>query len=57
VAVLMGSSSDKEFGKKIQDKCSALGLSCELRVSSAHKGTDATLKILSEYEGGFLESS
>lgn len=51
VAVLMGSSSDKEFGKKIQDKCLALGIACELRVSSAHKGPDATLKILSEYEG------
>jgi phosphoribosylaminoimidazole carboxylase/phosphoribosylaminoimidazole-succinocarboxamide synthase len=49
--VLTDFSADKEFGKKIQDKCLTLGNRYELRVTSAHKVTDETLKILSEYEG------
>lgn len=51
VVVLMGSSSDKEFGKKIQKQCLVFGIACVLRVTSAHKGPDSTLKIVAEYEG------
>lgn len=54
VVVLMGSSSDKEFGKKIQKQCLVFGIACVLRVTSAHKGPDSTLKIVAEYEGKLL---
>ncbi|KAK9498763.1 hypothetical protein O3M35_003326 [Rhynocoris fuscipes] len=49
--VLMGSPSDEEYCRKIQTHCEKLGLPCELRVTSAHKGTEETLKIVAEYEG------
>lgn len=49
--VLMGSSSDKEFCKKIQERCLHFGVACILRITSAHKGPDSTLKIVAEYEG------
>lgn len=48
--VLMGSSSDTPHGKKIQENLTSLGVPCELRVSSAHKGTEETLRILHYYE-------
>lgn len=47
----MGSQSDEEHCRKIQKSCEALGLPSELRITSAHKGTEETLKILAEYEG------
>lgn len=51
VAVIMGSSSDMVHCEKIRQACKAYGVPCELRVSSAHKGTDETMKILAQYEG------
>ncbi|XP_033227259.1 multifunctional protein ADE2 [Belonocnema kinseyi] len=51
VVILMGSPSDAEHCKKIGKYAQDLGLRVELRVSSAHKGTEETLRILSEYEG------
>lgn len=46
VAILMGSPSDKAFCEKIQKHCNDLGLKAELRISSAHKGTENTLKLI-----------
>lgn len=51
VVVLMGSSSDEEYCIKIAKHCKELGLICQLRVTSAHKGTEGTLQVLAEYEG------
>ncbi|XP_039288396.1 multifunctional protein ADE2 [Nilaparvata lugens] len=51
VAVFMGSPSDEEHCRKIKKECKALSIPCDLRVSSAHKGTEETLNILAEYEG------
>ena len=39
--------------EKIRQACKGYGVPCELRVSSAHKGTDETMKILGQYEGKF----
>lgn len=50
VVVLMGSPSDKDHCEKIAKHCHQLGLNVELRVTSAHKGTNTTLQIVSEYE-------
>ena len=50
---MMGSASDMAHCEKIKQACRSSGVPCELRVSSAHKGTDETLKILAEYEGMF----
>ena len=47
----MGSPSDQEHCAKIKNTCEQLGLSCVMRVSSAHKETPDTLKSLAEYEG------
>jgi phosphoribosylaminoimidazole carboxylase/phosphoribosylaminoimidazole-succinocarboxamide synthase len=49
--VLMGSPTDEAHCRKIQEACTALGVACQLRVTSAHKGTAETLNVLSEYEG------
>jgi len=51
VVIIMGSPSDKEHCQKIAKHCSELGLNVEMRVSSAHKVTQGTLQIVSEYEG------
>lgn len=51
VVIIMGSPSDKEHCYKILKHCNELGLNAEMRVSSAHKVTQGTLKIMSEYEG------
>lgn len=51
VVILMGSPSDKEHCEKIAKHATALGLKAQLRVSSAHKATEETLRILAEYEG------
>lgn len=51
VIIFMGSASDAEHSKKIAKHAAALGLKAQLRVSSAHKGTEETLRILAEYEG------
>nr|XP_033800449.1 uncharacterized protein LOC117360582 isoform X3 [Geotrypetes seraphini] len=51
VVVLMGSISDLLHCEKIKKSCTNYGIPCELRVTSAHKGPDETLRIKSEYEG------
>ncbi|XP_044873620.1 multifunctional protein ADE2 isoform X1 [Mauremys mutica] len=51
VVVLMGSSSDLGHCEKIKKACANFGIPCELRVTSAHKGPDETLRIKAEYEG------
>uniref|UniRef100_A0A1B6EQT7 PurE domain-containing protein n=2 Tax=Cuerna arida TaxID=1464854 RepID=A0A1B6EQT7_9HEMI len=51
VVVLMGSPSDEEHCSKIAKHCRDLGLKCQLRCTSAHKGTQETLQILAQYEG------
>ena len=47
----MGSTSDLGHCEKIKKACGNFGIPCELRVTSAHKGTDETLRIKAEYEG------
>ncbi|XP_008588819.1 PREDICTED: multifunctional protein ADE2 [Galeopterus variegatus] len=51
VVVLMGSTSDLGHCEKIKVACGNFGIPCELRVTSAHKGPDETLRIKAEYEG------
>ncbi|XP_076582498.1 bifunctional phosphoribosylaminoimidazole carboxylase/phosphoribosylaminoimidazole succinocarboxamide synthetase [Chaetodon auriga] len=51
VVVLMGSTSDMAHCEKIKKACTAYGIPCVLRVTSAHKGPDETLRIKAEYEG------
>ncbi|XP_069487710.1 bifunctional phosphoribosylaminoimidazole carboxylase/phosphoribosylaminoimidazole succinocarboxamide synthetase isoform X6 [Ambystoma mexicanum] len=51
VVVLMGSISDLLHCEKIKKSCANYGIPCELRVTSAHKGPDETLRIKAEYEG------
>lgn len=51
VVVLMGSTSDMAHCEKIKKACVSFGISCSLRVTSAHKGPDETLRIKAEYEG------
>ncbi|XP_035593066.1 multifunctional protein ADE2 isoform X1 [Oncorhynchus keta] len=51
VVVLMGSISDTDHCEKIRKACGSYGIPCDLRVTSAHKGPDETLRIKAEYEG------
>ncbi|KAG8003450.1 Multifunctional protein ADE2 [Nibea albiflora] len=51
VVVLMGSTSDMAHCEKIRKACTSYGIHCVLRVTSAHKGPDETLRIKAEYEG------
>ncbi|KAM9848481.1 bifunctional phosphoribosylaminoimidazole carboxylase/phosphoribosylaminoimidazole succinocarboxamide synthetase [Aulostomus maculatus] len=51
VVVLMGSTSDMAHCEKIRKACTSFGIRCILRVTSAHKGPDETLRIKAEYEG------
>jgi phosphoribosylcarboxyaminoimidazole (NCAIR) mutase len=51
VVVLMGSYDDDATGMKICDVCETYGIECHVRVTSVHKGPDATLKLIAEYEG------
>lgn len=50
VVILMGSPSDEEHCQTIKKHCVALGLNVDIRVTSAHKGTEDTLKIVRYYE-------
>ena len=50
VVIMMGSASDLEHGKKIERHLQCFGIPAEIRVSSAHKGTEETLRILRWYE-------
>ncbi|CAI4226582.1 unnamed protein product [Auanema sp. JU1783] len=54
VLIIMGSSSDMDFCRKIEKGCQKLGMETRLRISSAHKSTSETLEILSEYEQDFV---
>ena len=47
----MGSSSDTSHCQKVKAACESLGVPCELRVTSAHKQTEQTMRLLAEYEG------
>ena len=47
----MGSPTDEDHCKKIVKTCRDLGVPCQMRVTSAHKGTEETMAILAEYEG------
>ena len=49
--MLMGSTSDLYHSENIKRACGSFGIPCELRVTSAHKGPDETLRIKAEYEG------
>uniref|UniRef100_A0ABD2XMY1 PurE domain-containing protein n=1 Tax=Trichogramma kaykai TaxID=54128 RepID=A0ABD2XMY1_9HYME len=49
--VFLGSPSDLEHGRQIAKQARELGLEAEIRVTSAHKSTEDTLKILAEYAG------
>ncbi|CAK9810544.1 Bifunctional phosphoribosylaminoimidazole carboxylase/phosphoribosylaminoimidazole succinocarboxamide synthetase [Anthophora plagiata] len=53
VVILMGSPSDGEHCQKIANHAYSLGLKVQLRVCSAHKSTQETLRILAEYEGNY----
>ncbi|XP_037934772.1 multifunctional protein ADE2 [Teleopsis dalmanni] len=50
VVILMGSGSDLLHCQKISANCKSLGLNTDLRVTSAHKGPEETLRIMREYE-------
>jgi len=50
VVILMGSPSDMEHCKKIKTKLEQCGVPTEMRVTSAHKGTEETMRILHYYE-------
>lgn len=51
VVVLMGSTSDLAHCERIRKACAGYGIQCVLRVTSAHKGPDETLRIKAKYEG------
>ncbi|XP_002123527.2 bifunctional phosphoribosylaminoimidazole carboxylase/phosphoribosylaminoimidazole succinocarboxamide synthetase [Ciona intestinalis] len=50
VAVCMGSPKDMAHCNKIKAGCTELGVRCTLHVSSAHKSTTETLKMLAKIE-------
>lgn len=50
IVILMGSPSDKAHSESIKAHCEKLGLKTQIRVTSAHKGTEETLKIVRYYE-------
>ena len=51
VIVIMDSVSDVVHCERILQECRDLGMACELRISSAHKGTEDTVQILAECTG------
>lgn len=53
----MGSTSDVAHCEKIRKACGSYGIPCHLRVTSAHKGPDETLRIKAEYEGMIAETA
>jgi 5-(carboxyamino)imidazole ribonucleotide mutase/phosphoribosylaminoimidazole-succinocarboxamide synthase len=50
VIILMGSKSDLEHCRKIEDGCKGYGIETVLRIGSAHKTAEHMLAILHEYE-------
>ena len=55
VVVLMGSKADLKFGEEVMKVLNKFGIPCDIRVTSAHKGPDLTLKVVAEYEGCVLD--
>ena len=51
VVVIINSASDVAHCEKILQECRDLGMTCKLRVLSAHKGTEDTVQTLAEYAG------
>jgi len=51
VVILMGSPTDSDHCAKIAKVCRELGVPCQTRVTSAHKGPSETLNIIAQYEG------
>lgn len=49
--VFMGSPSDMEHCKKIESALKEFGIPTDLRICSAHKGTEDALQVLRWYEG------
>ena len=50
IVIIMGSRSDEAHSRKIAEAATRLGLTCELRVASAHKTPADLLDILAAYE-------
>ncbi|KOB70232.1 phosphoribosylaminoimidazole carboxylase, partial [Operophtera brumata] len=50
VVIFMGSPADQEHCQKIAKAARELGLEVDLRVTSAHKATEETLRIMQQYE-------
>merc|ERR1711881_334714 len=50
VVIMMGSPTDKEHCAKIKNKLDSYAIPCDVRITSAHKGTEETIRILREYE-------
>ncbi|MCM8818464.1 MAG: 5-(carboxyamino)imidazole ribonucleotide mutase [Candidatus Omnitrophica bacterium] len=48
--IIMGSKSDLEWSKKIQEKLENFGIEVVLRISSAHKTPLKVLEIIKQYE-------
>ena len=55
VSVIMGSPSDLDHCKQIKAACEKYGASCDLHVSSAHKSTTDTMKLLAKIEGSAVD--
>ena len=50
VVIFMGSPSDMDHCQKIESTVKSFGIPVDLRVTSAHKGTQDTIKVLRWYE-------
>tara|TARA_Y100000389_G_C17447076_1_gene512289 strand:- start:871 stop:2277 length:1407 start_codon:yes stop_codon:yes gene_type:complete len=50
VPIIIGSSKDLNHANKIKNKLSLFNISCDIRISSAHKATDYVMGILNNYE-------
>jgi len=55
VGILAGSQSDLEIVRKARDALGELGISCELRVLSAHRSPDLTVKYVQSAEARGVE--
>lgn len=51
VVVMAGSAGDEKHISKLALTCKEFGVPCFVRISSAHKATQETLRIAAEYEG------
>lgn len=49
--IFMGSPSDEDHCKKIESSLKEFGIPTDLRICSAHKGTEDALQVLQWYEG------